>query len=71
MNSGLLQFSFLLLRMFYACREQSSNMDFNDFLFGDSEFAASSSQQPQDDVFVLSEQDRNRYKNLFESMVLS
>ena len=46
-------------------------MDFNDFQFGDSEFAAPSSQQPQDDVFVLSEQDRNRYKNLFESMVLS
>lgn len=46
-------------------------MDINDFLFGDSEFAASSSQQPQDDVFVLSEQDRDRYKNLFESMVRS
>lgn len=46
-------------------------MDFNDLLFGDSEFAASSQQQPQDDVFVLSEQDRNRYKNLFESMVRS
>ena len=44
-------------------------MDFNDLLFGDSEFAASSPQQPQDDVFALSEQDRNRYKNLFDSLV--
>lgn len=45
-------------------------MDFGDFLFGNSEFPASSSQQAEDDVFALSEQDRNRYKNLFDSIVL-